>query len=321
MKVLSLGSLNLDRYYTVKHMVRAKETITAADMTFSFGGKGMDQAAAVAKAGVPVYLAGLVGEDGKVLIDFCNSIGVKTDYVETVSENTGHTVIQVDEDGQNCIIIYGGANRCFTKEYIDRVLSNFAFGDYILLQNEVNLLDYMVERAAEKGMKVILNPSPYDRAIDTVDMSKVNMLFLNEVEGELLTGEKEPGEILAVLRERYPEMEIVLTLGEQGAVYLNGDEEYRQEIYEAPVRDTAAAGDTFSGYFIAGIIEGKTVQEAMELAAKASAITITRLGTAPSIPARDEVETSDICVKMINKIRKNQGGYYDDDSRRICETF
>ena len=177
MKVLNFGSLNLDYVYSVDHMVAEGETLAAGGMNTFCGGKGLNQSIALAKAGVPVYHAGLIGEEGKSLLDACRENGVHTDFIREIPGKSGHTIIQVDKSGQNCILLYGGANRSMTREFIDEVLSHFEKGDYLLLQNEVNLVDYMVDQAYEKGMEIILNPSPFDRNLEACDLSKIS-LFL-----------------------------------------------------------------------------------------------------------------------------------------------
>lgn len=289
MKVLNFGSLNLDYVYSVDHMVTPGETLASYGMTTFCGGKGLNQSIALAKAGVLVYHAGMVGEEGGALLEACREGGVKTDFIRTIPGKSGHTIIQVDKDGQNCILLFGGANRSITKEYVDEVLSHFEEGDILLLQNEVNLLDYIIDQAYEAGMMIILNPSPYDSALDKCDFSKISMFLLNEVEGSQVTGEKETDAILEKLKEIYPEAKVVLTLGGDGSVYQYKEEQYRQGIYPVKAVDTTAAGDTFTGYFISSVLEGLPVPEGLKLAAKASAIAVSRQGATASIPLREEV--------------------------------
>ena len=289
MKVLNFGSLNLDYVYSVDHMVKSGETLASFGMNTFCGGKGLNQSIALARAGVPVFHAGMVGEEGELLLKACEDSGIKTDYIRTIPGKSGHTIIQVDKEGQNCILLYGGANRSITKEYVDEVLGNFEKGDIVLLQNEVNLLDYIIDRAYERGMMIILNPSPYDSALDVCDFSKISMFLLNEVEGEQMTGESDAKNMLERLKTIYPEARVVLTLGGEGSVYQYKEEQYRQGIYRVKVEDTTAAGDTFTGYFVSSFIAGVPVPEGLALAAKASAIAVSRQGAAASIPLREEV--------------------------------
>lgn len=292
MKVLNFGSLNLDYVYSVDHMVTPGETLASYGMNIFCGGKGLNQSIALAKAGVEVYHAGMIGEEGQILLDTCKEGGVKADYIKKTEGKSGHTIIQVDKSGQNCILLYGGANRSITKEYVNEVLSHFEKGDILLLQNEVNLLDHIIDCAYEKGMMIILNPSPYDEALDACDFNKISMFLLNEIEGGQVTGEKETDKILKKLKEIYPNARVVLTLGGDGSVYQYKDEQYRQGIFKVKAVDTTAAGDTFTGYFISSIIEEMPVPQGLELAAKASAIAVSREGATASIPLKDEVMNS-----------------------------
>ncbi len=297
MKVLNFGSLNLDYVYPVDHIILPGETEPAGGVTLHCGGKGLNQSIALAKAGVPVYHAGLVGEEGQVLIETCLKNGVKTDYIKTISGRSGHTIIQVDRHGQNSILLFGGANRRITEEFIEEVLKDFEKGDILVLQNEINLLDRIIDRAYEKGMRIVLNPSPFDEALKKCDLKKVSLFLLNEIEAEQMTGEKEAERALDRMRELYPEAGIVLTLGALGSVWQGKEGRIRQGIYQVKAVDTTAAGDTFTGYFISSMIGGLPAGEGLSLAAKASAIAVTRHGAADSIPLKEEVLKTELKQK------------------------
>lgn len=289
MKVLNFGSLNLDYVYQVESILIPGETQASRDRQTFCGGKGLNQSIALAKAEIPVYHAGMIGDGGEILLETCKENGVNTEFIRKITGPCGHTVIQVDKDGQNCILLYGGANRSITREFVDEVLSAFGKDDIILLQNEINELDYIVDRAYEKGMMIILNPSPYDDKLKACDMSKVSMFLVNEIEGYQITGERKPERILAAVKEKYPSAKIVLTLGGDGSVYQDETGIYHQGIFKVKAVDTTAAGDTFTGYFISSIIDGMSVKEGLEMAAKASAIAVSRPGATVSIPIKQEV--------------------------------
>lgn len=291
MKVLNFGSLNLDYVYQVESILIPGETQASKDRQIFCGGKGLNQSIALAKAGIPVYHAGLIGEGGEALLEVCKENGVNTEFIRQIPGPCGHTVIQVDKNGQNCILLFGGSNRSMTREFVDEVLDCFEERDIILLQNEINELDYIIDQAYKKKMMIILNPSPYDNALDSCDLSKVSLFLMNEIEGFQITGEKEPDRILKKVKELYPNARVVLTLGSDGSMYQDDTGIYKQEIFKVKAVDTTAAGDTFTGYFIASIIEGLSVQEGLELAAKASAIAVSRPGATASIPLRSEVIT------------------------------
>lgn len=155
MKVLNFGSLNLDYVYQVDHMVKPGETLASAGMEIFLGGKGFNQSVALARAGVPVFHAGLIGEDGGEFRTACKINGIDARYIHDAPGRTGHTIIQVDRNGQNCILLHGGSNRLLVQSYVDEVLSDFSPGDFLILQNEINLLDYIIDCAWERGMRIV----------------------------------------------------------------------------------------------------------------------------------------------------------------------
>ena len=290
MKYLVFGSLNIDRTYTVPHFVEAGETMSAAKMELFCGGKGFNQAVALARAGKEVYFAGAVGNDGGMLLEALAADGIHDQYIKRTNGASGHAVIQVDPKGQNCIIILPGANGEITEADVDAVLADFDKGDLIVLQNEITCVSYILKKAAEKGMIVALNPSPYDDRIAEYDMNCVTYLLVNEVEGEQVTGCTQPDAIAAKLKELYPGMNLGLTLGSRGAIFCGADgSRHATGIYRSNAVDTTAAGDTFTGYFLAGLAEGLPMEQVLRMSAKASSIAVTREGAVPSIPYRAEV--------------------------------
>lgn len=296
MKVLNFGSLNLDCVYTVDHIARPGETLSASRTETFCGGKGLNQSIALARAGVSVYHAGIVGKDGGQLLQACDDNGIDRRFVSVEDDKTGHTVIQVEADGQNCILLYGGCNRRNTKEKVDSVLGAFAAGDVLVLQNEINLVDYLIDRAYEKGMTVVLNPSPYDDRMKSCDLGKVSYLLLNEIEGAQITGQSEPDAVLGTLLESYPGVKTVLTLGREGARYRDGEQNWSHGIYDVPVVDTTAAGDTFTGYFVSAVLQGGDVREALRIASIAASIAVSRKGAVDSIPYGDEVRSFELSL-------------------------
>ena len=293
MRILNFGSLNIDYVYRVPHFVQRGETLLSTGRSVFSGGKGLNQSVALARAGLNVCHAGCIGEEGTLLTDALREAGVDTTFVRVRSDvPSGHTVIQNADDGDNCILLFGGANQSITKEQVDETLSHFEAGDYLVLQNEINLLDYVMLRSHEKGMRVVLNPSPMDEGILKLPLETVAFFFVNEIEASQLTGVSgDDAEALSdALQARFPHAHVVLTLGTNGSRYIFGKERIVQEVFPVQAVDTTAAGDTFSGFFLAGFIEGKTPKDALELASRASAISVTRPGAAPSVPLREEVE-------------------------------
>lgn len=294
MKVLNFGSLNYDFVYSVDHMVTPGETLASSQMETFPGGKGLNQSISLARAGAEVYHAGMVGEDGDFLLNICKENGVDCSNIREIPGKSGHAIIQVDKTGQNCILLYGGSNRSMTKEFIDEVIGKFDKGDIILLQNEINMMDYIIDRAYEQGMTIALNPSPFDEAMEKCDLSKVTYFLMNEIEGGQITGEKEPKAILNAVLAKWPEAKVVLTLGKDGVTYQDKDQYCERGIYKVKAVDTTAAGDTFTGYFLSTVLNGEPVEKALQMASKASAIAVTREGATTSIPWRKEVEETEL---------------------------
>ncbi|WP_426350608.1 ribokinase [Alloiococcus sp. CFN-8] len=289
MKIINIGSLNIDYVYQVDDFVAGGETKLSEAMKIFSGGKGLNQSIALRRAGAEVYHGGLIGSDGAFLKELLQQEGVNTDFISTVEGSTGHAIIQVNNHGENCILLFGGANQLFTTEGIDTILASFNKGDYVLLQNEINHMDYIINKAYDLGLKIILNPSPINDKLKSYLLYKVSTFILNEVEGSALTDREEPESILNELTSKYPNSEFVLTLGSKGVIYAHQEERIAVPAQKVTPVDTTAAGDTFTGYYLSAILMGKTVKEALELATAAAALSVTRPGAAPSIPVLSEI--------------------------------
>lgn len=291
-KILVFGSLNIDIVYSLDHIVRPGETILSSAIEKNAGGKGLNQACAISKTGLDVYMAGCVGEDGNMLLDTLSSFGVDVSNVHRVDIPTGNAIIERSKDGENSIILFAGANRVIEKKMIDEVLSSFSSGDIIVLQNEINGLSEIINEASAKGMYVVFNPAPFDESVFSLPLDKVNLLVVNEIEGAGIAGKDENAsytEILDALKEKYPENEVIMTCGKHGAYWQKGEERIYTEAKRVDAVDTTAAGDTFIGYFIASRELGYSVKESMSYATIASSITVTRKGAAGSVPEGKEV--------------------------------
>ena len=292
MKILNFGSCNIDYVYSLDHIVKIGETETTNKLETFPGGKGLNQSIAVAKAGVKIFHAGCVGDDSEILTDILLQNGVDISYLKKVNAKNGHAVIQVSSKGENSIFLYPGSNEMITKDFADEVLDSFDSGDIILLQNEINNVDYIVEKAYKKGMCVILNPSPFNEKIKKINFNMLSYIVVNEVELSEISGCAEPEEGLVYLRNEYPWINVILTLGEKGSVFMNKNQELHQAAFKVDAVDTTAAGDTFIGYFIAELSRRAEYREILKIASAASAITVSREGAAPSIPSRDELLAS-----------------------------
>ena len=290
MAIINFGSLNLDHVYQMPHFVAPGETLSAVDYQIYCGGKGLNQSVAAAMAGGDVRHAGMIGREGEMLLEMLQRSGADINLIGRSEMPQGHAMIQVSETGENCIILYHGSNFDVSKEYIDTVFKQISSGTYIMLQNEISNLEYIIECAAKKECHIVLNPSPYEKQLAKLDLRKLSWLILNEIEAEEMFGTQDVDAIRNAVKEKAPDLGVVLTLGSSGSVCICRGEVISQGIFPVCAVDTTAAGDTFTGYFVTALDEGKTLREAMQLASAASAIAVTRKGAAPSIPGRAEVE-------------------------------
>lgn len=290
MRFLNFGSLNIDYVYQVDHFVKPGETMQSNGFRRACGGKGLNQSIALARAGASVWHAGMVGEEGPFLIDELAAAGVRTEYTRKVGESTGHAIIQIDASGENSIILYSGANYCFTKDYIEDVLRNFESGDIVLLQAETNLLGEIISAATKRGMRVALNAAPASEHLLELPLEKVTWLIVNETEGAVLSHHNEPDAIIAELLTRCPQSTIVLTLGEKGAFAATTSEQIFVPAIPLDAVDTTAAGDTFVGYFLECALRENDLKQSMKTATAASALAVMTHGAAASIPDRKDVE-------------------------------
>ena len=288
--LITIGSLNVDHVYQVAAMARVGETVSCARYDLFSGGKGLNQALAAARAGAQVALVGCVGQDGQWLTALLAAENVNVAHVHTRDVPTGHAIIQVSRKGENSILIYGGANQSLTLEQLEESFAAFSQPSYALLQNETNLVPEAIRMAKRRGIPVALNPVPINATVlRDYPHQDVSLLFVNEIEGEMLTGQREPEAVLAALEAQWPETDVILTLGAAGAQGRVGGEVFAVSGRAVDVVDTTAAGDTFIGYCLAGLDQGQTPQEAVRTANRAAALSVTRQGAAPSIPRRQEV--------------------------------
>lgn len=290
MKYLVFGSLNIDRVYSLGHLPDKGETLSCEKYEIHVGGKGLNQAVSLKKAGGDVYMAGCVGTDGSMLTDYLSSCGVDTSLVKISDGFTGHAVIEVDKDGQNQMVLYRGANYEVSKDYCDAVLSHFDRGDLIMLQYEISNVEYIINKAFEKGMIIALNPSPYVDEIRNIPFEKISYLILNEFEGMSITGETDINNTVKKLKELTPDGKIILTLGADGAIFADKSVTVSVPAFKVNAVDTTGAGDTFTGYFLNTYLNGADAITSLKTASAASAVVVCKSGAAETIPDRTAVE-------------------------------
>lgn len=290
-KVFVFGSLNMDLVIHSPYLPQRGETMFGSGFMTNPGGKGANQAAAAGKLGAKVYMGGAVGGDsfGAQLLDTLRGFGVNVDAVRTINDcSTGIAVILVIE-GDNRIILDGGANQRVTEADVDRLLDKAEAGDIFLcpLENPIPVLGYALRTAREKGMYVVLNPAPMNSAIVPY-LCHVDMLIPNESEFAFLCGNNlaEGGEKMRALGVK----DMAVTLGSKGYCYISRGEMVCEDCIQVPVVDTTAAGDTFCGALCAELSMGKTVAQALSFANRAAAVTVTRKGAQSAIPIREEVQ-------------------------------
>lgn len=290
MKILNFGSLNIDIFFRVENIVKPGETISAKSIEKRPGGKGLNQSVALSKSFENVYHAGSVGDDGIFLIDYLNSENINTKYIKKSDKLTGNAIIQVDDRGENSIVLYKGANFDNDKKFIDEVLDNFDKDDILLLQNEISSMKYLIDKAYEKGMKIVLNPSPITDEIKEFDFNKIDLLLVNEIEAKDIANKDNIDESINYFMATYPNINLIVTLGSKGSIFVNKNEKIKQEGIKVQSVDSTGAGDTFTGFFVSYFYQGKNVRDCLKFASLASALSVTKSGASISIPSLCDVK-------------------------------
>ncbi len=297
MRIYNFGSINVDYVYAVESIVRPGETISAKGMQSFPGGKGANQTVAMCRAGAKVVHVGQVGEDTKWMKEILSAEGADVENVLVATGTPGGcAIIQVEASGQNSIIVLGGTNQCIPEPLVEDVLSNASAGEWVTLQNEINLTPLAMKAAKKHGLKVCFNPSPMTDAIAQYPLDCVDLLVVNEFEATTLAALPDgsaPEDAAKAIYARYCTPMICITLGSKGAMlFHNGGDAIRQDAFKVKAVDTTGAGDTFTGYLLAGISQGLELAAALERAVRAASISVSRNGAIPSIPFAAEVAIS-----------------------------
>jgi ribokinase len=289
--IWNLGSINADNFYLLPHLPGPGETLAATQFRKGLGGKGANMSVAAARAGARIEHIGAVGADGKWAVDRLLEYGVDTRHVAQVETTTGHANISVDEQGENNIVLFSGANHDITEQMIGGALTEASPGDILLMQNETLGQPYAAATAKTLGLKVAYAAAPFGAEAILAIMDQVDLLILNEVEAAQLataTG-KDANEL--------PIDEVVVTLGSEGCKWVSNKAKTSKTFnaYKAEPVDTTGAGDTFTGYLIAGLDRdrGMDMPDAIDLAMRAGALMVMRHGTADVIPDLKEIQDHD----------------------------
>ena len=288
MRVLSFGSINIDTVFHVPHLVGPGATIAASSVERFAGGKGANQSVALARAAIPVFHAGRIGQDGLWVRDLITACDVDTSLVVTDTDHlTGSAFIQVDGRGENAIVLDAGANHAITSQQIESTFAGFARGDVLVLQNEVNAVPAMIESARRRGMQIAFSAAPMNESVCSYPLDDVDYVFVNETEAELLSGRANPEEAARAL----PGRTRVITQGAKGAIAFDGSQLFQVPAPTVQVVDTTAAGDTFVGYCLSACLRDTPLPEAVRIACHAAALSVSRRGAMSSIPSLDEVRS------------------------------
>lgn len=290
-KILVIGSLNMDLVTQVEHTPRVGETVVGRGLIYNPGGKGANQAVAMGKLGADVTMIGMVGDDssGMVLKENLVAMNVR-DNVEIVADiPTGVAMIMVNENADNSIVVIEGANGKLEPEMVQK--SWFNDMDILVMQLEVPIetVAKSIALAHELGLFTVLNPAPA-KALSKELLSNLDLLVVNETEFETLSGITfEETKDLVRGYEILGVRSIVLTLGEKGAWYYDGDQVLHVPAQVVKAVDTTAAGDSFIGGLMSQISKGISISEALEFATEVAAYTVTRLGAQKSLPTLEEI--------------------------------
>jgi len=293
MKIVVVGSLNMDYILQVPHIPKEGETILSTETDTSLGGKGLNQAVAAARSGAEVSMIGAIGEDedGKIMKDLLKQEGINHEGLDEQPGPSGKAYISIDAKGQNTIIVSPGANFRLTEEWVDGHRGIFKDARYCILQMEIQLpVIYSVLRLCrEMGVSTIFNPAPVNAAFDRSKLNLVDYLVVNETELILLSGgEEDPEKAIAKLRSEGVSS-IIYTMGSNGSRFCSANMDITIPAYRVKAVDTTAAGDTFIGAF-ASQFDGSNHAEAMTYASRAAALAVTREGAIGSIPRKEEVD-------------------------------
>lgn len=284
--ILNFGSCCIDNVYQVPAFVKPGETLPCTDYQIHAGGKGLNQSLALAYAGAQVVHAGKVGQDGVWMRTLLDEAGVDVTQLKVIDSPSGHAVIQVTPEGENAIVIHGGANQEMHSIDLEEAISAMPAGSILLIQNEMNRLAEIIELAHHKALRIVFNAAPMTEQVNEYPLQLIEVFVVNELEGAALTGESVPEKIADQMVRRFPKSRTVLTLGEQGAIFVDSEQRLSQAAFEVTTNDATGAGDTFTGYFLSGYARNKPVEECLNIACKAAAICVTRPGAASSIPKK-----------------------------------
>ncbi|MGJ8589234.1 MAG: ribokinase [Yoonia sp.] len=284
MAIWNLGSINADFVYRVPHIPAPGETLPSTARHMFLGGKGTNMSVAAARAAAHVHHIGAVGEDGRWAIERLLEYGVDTRNIAVLETETAQAIIMVDPQGENAIILHPGANAEIPQVTLQAAMAEAQTGDWLIIQNETNLQRTAAEMGKKLGLQIAYAAAPFDADRVQAVLPSLDFLILNAVEAAQLEQAigQAPGDL--------PVRDVIVTLGADGADwYGDKGKQHFPAIKVDPV-DTTGAGDTFTGYVLAGLDRGLPMAQAIGQATKAGALMVMRHGTADVIPDLSEVQ-------------------------------
>lgn len=290
MAVINFGSINIDHVYQVDHFVQPGETIGSSNYQMLLGGKGANQSIALAKAGTDVKHVGRINNHDAQFKQTMIKQGIDCKYVVCSDTPTGHAIIQVTPNGENAIVLFGGANQEITHKDVLHALDSASEGDWVLTQNETSGIEDVLVQAKQHGLNVAFNPAPMTESVKQLPHECIDLLIVNEVEAAEIAGVTDLDQIEAYFRADWSHAEVLVTLGKAGVRMLLKEQTIDVPAYLVEAVDTTAAGDTFIGYFLSSYTTTGNAQQSLSRACAASALAVTRVGAAQSIPDLEEVD-------------------------------
>jgi ribokinase len=296
-RIIVIGSSNTDMVIKSKKLPAAGETILGGTFLMNPGGKGANQAVAAARLGGNVTFVTKIGNDmfGAEAMHIFEKEGIDSRFIIKDAKNpSGVALINVDEDGENCIAVAPGSNGCLSADDINREVFVNAPSDIFLMQLEipVKTVEYVAQRAMKKTNRVILNPAPAQKLSDKL-LSCLYLITPNETEAELLTDIKvhnaATAEKAAFKLRTKGVKNVIITMGASGAYLLSGAVSRVIPVIQVKAIDTTAAGDVFNGALAVAVSEGESIENAVIFANKAASISVTRMGAQASAPKRNEI--------------------------------
>ncbi len=286
--ITNVGSINVDHVYQVPYFVKPGETLQTVSYQKVLGGKGANQSIALSRAGETVQHVGAIGVDHEWILPEMANSGVGTESISVMEIPTGHALIQVDDNAENCILLFPGANEALGLNDLKARFDEIEADSWVLFQNEMPNLGEMISLAKSRGAKIAVNPAPFDLKAKDLPYDVIDLLIVNDIEAAELAEARLDGD-QSKLSSLCPL--VIVTRGTKGAICFHQGETIEVPAFKVEAVDTTGAGDTFVGYILSSIANGMDLGAAMRRASAASALAVTKAGASIAIPTSQEVDT------------------------------